>query len=235
MLMLNDVLLIRPEHLSAAAIICERILSDMTVLRRTRPGHKFIVAISGESGSGKSELAYTLAQALKKALVQPKILHTDNYYRVPPNDRLEQRIADNFEHVGAAEYDWDLLKSNINDFRAGRMSLMPCIDLANGQLDRVISDFSEVDVLVVDGLYALGIRDADLCVYIDLSWRETRKSQKLRGKEEDDDCRMSVLEKESEDVKAFRYRADLIIDHNYNVNKVAAPDDSPSEMGYFRD
>ncbi len=233
--MLNDVLLIRQEHLSAAAIICERIISDMKILHRTRPGHKFIVAISGESGSGKSELAYTLAQALKKAEVQPKILHTDNYYHVPPAERLAKRIADSFEHVGAAEYDWDLLKSNINDFRTGRMSLMPCIDLANGQLDRVISDFSGVDVLVVDGLYALGIRDADLCVYIDLSWRETRKSQKLRGKEADDEYRLKVLEKESDDVKAFRYRADLILDRQYKVHKVAAPDDAPSEMGYFRD
>lgn len=233
--MLNDVLLIRQEHISAAAVICERILSDMTVLRRTRPGHKFIVAISGESGSGKSELAHAIAQDLKKAAVQPKILHTDNYYRVCPAERLAARIADNFEHVGAAEYDWDLLKSNINDFRSGRMSLMPCIDVVNGQLDRLISDFSKVDVLVVDGLYALGIREADLSVYIDLSWRETRKNQTLRGKEEDDDYRLKVLEKESEDVKAFRYRADLIIDHDYCVHKVAAPDDVPAGLGYYRD
>ncbi|WP_245153680.1 uridine kinase [Chlorobaculum sp. 24CR] len=235
MLMLNDVLLIRQEHLSAAAVICERIVSDMKVLCRTRPGHKFIVAISGESGSGKSELAHTLAKALKKAGVQPKILHTDNYYRVSPAERLPARIADNFEHVGAAEYDWDLLKSNINDFRTGRMSLMPCIDIITGQLDRFISDFSGVEVLVVDGLYALGIKDADLCVYIDLSWRETRKSQQLRGKEEDDDYRMRVLEKESEDVKSFRYRADLVIDHQYNVHKVAAPDDLPAGAAYYRD
>lgn len=233
--MLNDVLLIRQEHLSAAAVICERILSDMKVLRRTRPGHKFIVAIAGESGSGKSELAHTLAKALKNAGVQPKILHTDNYYRVPPSERLALRIADHFEHVGAAEYDWDLLKSNIQDFRSGRMSLMPCIDIVSGQLDRLISDFSGVDVLVVDGLYALGIKDADLCVYIDLSWRETRKNQALRGKEADDDYRLKVLEKESEDVKAFRYRADLVIDNEYNVHKVSAPDDVPAGTVYYRD
>lgn len=233
--MLNDVLLIRPEHLSAAAVISERIVSDMKVLRRTRPGHKFIVAISGESGSGKSELAHALAQDLKKAAVQPKILHTDNYYLVPPAERLAARIADHFEHVGAAEYDWDLLKSNINDFRSGRMSLMPCVDIVTGQLDRLISDFSKVDVLVVDGLYALGIREADLSVYIDLSWRETRKNQELRGKEANDEYRLKVLEKESEDVQAFRYRADLVIDHEYNVHKVAAPDDATVGLGYYRD
>jgi len=233
--MLNDVLLIRQEHLSAAAVISERIISEMKILRRTRPGHKFIAAISGESGSGKSELAHAIAQDLKKVEIQPKILHTDNYYRVPPSERLAARIADNFVHVGAAEYDWDLLKSNINDFRAGRMSLMPCIDLTNGQLDRLISDFSGVDVLVVDGLYALGIKDADLCIYIDLSWRETRKNQELRGKEADDEYRLKVLEKESEDVKAFRYRADLVIDHQYNVHKVPAPDDAPAGTEYYRD
>ncbi|ABB22942.1 uridine kinase [Pelodictyon luteolum DSM 273] len=190
------------------------------------------MAISGESGSGKSELSHALAQDLKKAGEQPKILHTDNYYRVAPSERLALRIADNFKHVGVGEYDWDLLKSNIGDFRSGRMSLMPCIDIVSGQLDRLITDFSKVDVLVVDGLYALGIKDADLCVYIDLTWRETRKNQALRGKESDDLYRLRVLEKEHEDVLAFRYRADLIIDHDYLVHEAPDPDDAAAEGDY---
>lgn len=230
--MLGDVLLIREHHIAAAAVIAGRVLADMQKLRHEHPGHKYIVAISGESGSGKSELSHALAQNLKKVGAQPKILHTDNYYRIAPSERLAARIADNFEHVGVSEYDWDLLKSNIGDFRTGRMSLMPCIDIVSGQLDRLITDFSKVDVLVVDGLYALGIKDADLCIYIDLTWRETRKNQGLRGKESNDLYRLKVLEKEHEDVLAFRYRADLIIDHDYHVNEAPDPDDV-TEEGYY--
>ena len=230
--MLGDVLLIREQHVSAAAVIAERVLLDMQKLRDEHPGHKYIVAIAGESGSGKSELSHSLAMALRKAGAQPKILHTDNYYRVPPSERLAARIADNFDHVGVGEYDWDLLKSNIADFRAGRHSLMPCIDIVSGQLDRLITDYAKVDVLVVDGLYALGIKDADLCVYIDLTWRETRGNQALRGKESNDEYRLRVLEKEREDVLAFRYRADLTVDHDYNVHEAPDPDDATAEGDY---
>jgi len=46
--MLEDVLLISDKHRVAAAVIVEEILKNKT--------DKYIVAISGESGSGKSEL-----------------------------------------------------------------------------------------------------------------------------------------------------------------------------------
>lgn len=230
--MLGDVLLISDKHIAAAAVIAERVMTEFQTLLKEHSGHKYIVAISGESGSGKSELSHSLAIRLKKEGVRPKILHTDNYYRVPPSERLASRLADNFEHVGVSEYDWDLLKSNIADFRSDRQSLMPCVDIVSGEIDRLITDFSKADVLVVDGLYALGIRDADLCVYIDLTWRETKKNQTLRGKEANDTYRLRVLEKEHDDISAFRYRAHLIVGHDYSVTESLDPGDAAVEGDY---
>lgn len=53
--MLGDVLLIEEKHRQAAAEIMDQMPAD----RKS----KFIVAISGESGSGKSELAHCLVTA----------------------------------------------------------------------------------------------------------------------------------------------------------------------------
>lgn len=219
--MLGDVLLIAERHIAAAHAIATKVVERYRLLRRRDHTARFIVAISGESGSGKSELSHSLALRLKKEGLRPKILHTDNYYRVPPSRRLEERIATKFAGVGMKEYDWPLLKSNIANFRSGRESLMPCVDIVSGEIDRLITDFSKSDILVVDGLYALGIEGIDLAIYIDLTWRETRKNQLLRGKEADDDNRIKVLQREHDDVSSFRNRADLIVDHDYRVVEAA--------------
>ncbi|NTW10001.1 MAG: uridine kinase, partial [Chlorobiaceae bacterium] len=52
--MLSDILLIGDQHRKAAEAIAERVLVDREVLEEEHPGRKFIVAISGESGAGKS-------------------------------------------------------------------------------------------------------------------------------------------------------------------------------------
>jgi uridine kinase len=81
--MLGDVLLITEKHEKAAAQIVDRldrIESD-----------KMVIAIGGESGSGKSELAHVISRRLKGKGELAKILHIDNYYQVPPQERTAWR------------------------------------------------------------------------------------------------------------------------------------------------
>ncbi len=55
--MLEDVLLITEKHTTAANIIIKEILK--------KKKDKYVVAISGESGSGKSELTHVIARNLR--------------------------------------------------------------------------------------------------------------------------------------------------------------------------
>ena len=72
--MLGDVLLIEDKHRNAGEAIIQKILE--------KKKDKFIIAISGESGSGKSELAHVIAKGLRKHGIMAKPLHIDNYYRI---------------------------------------------------------------------------------------------------------------------------------------------------------
>lgn len=94
---------------------------------------------------------------------------------------------------------------------------MPCIDLVTDQVDTLITDFSGIDLLVLDGLYAIHARGADLRVFIDLTFHETKKAQLLRGKEKVDDWRMTVLEQEHRVVSSLREKADLIVNKSYEI------------------
>jgi len=230
--MLGDILLIGEQHTAAARVIAERILAEKDYIDRENPGHKYIVTISGESGSGKSELAHSLAMLLKKKGARPKILHTDNYYLVPPAERRTYRMERYFDEVGIDEYDWELLNRHIDEFRDNREAIIPCVDIVTDEVDRLLTDFSRVDVLVVEGLYAMGAERADLRIFIDLTWQDTKKNQELRGKEPTDDYRMRVLEKEHNGVRSLRHLADLFVDCSYKVVDAADFYSSSSDYEY---
>jgi uridine kinase len=212
--MLGDILLIQETHKKAAAEIKRVMMKDFA----SKPeGHKYIVAIAGESGSGKSELSHSLAKLLKPEQIRVKILHTDNYYIIPPLLRNEWRKNQGLESIGINEYDWTLIHQNIREFKEDREAMMPCIDIIPEQIDKLITDFKKIDLLVVDGLYAIKTDHVDLHVFIDLTYQEVKMTQIIRGKEPMNEWRVQVLEREHQNVRSLRPLADLIVNKNYEV------------------
>lgn len=206
--MLGDILLITEKHEKAAAQIVDRlgkIESD-----------KMVIAIGGESGSGKSELAHVTSRRLKGKGELAKILHIDNYYKVPPQERTAWRKRHGVESIGLSEYDWDLINQNIAEFRESKEAVLPCIDLLTDQQDRLITDFAGIKYLIVEGLYPLKA-DADLRIFIDLTYHETKKAQILRGKEPQNEFRLQVLQREHEVVQSLRRLADLLVTEDFDV------------------
>lgn len=208
--MLGDILLITEKHQKAGDTIIEKILANR------KP--KMIIGISGESGSGKSELAHVIAKGLRKHGIFAKPLHIDNYYRILPLLRTEWRKTNGIENVvGYGEYDWDTIYRNISEFKEGKISTGPCVDLVTEQVDQLTTDYSTVDMLIVDGLYAIKTEGVDLSVFIELTYHETKKAQVVRGKEPQNEYRMAVLEQEHKMVRALREKADVLINMNYEV------------------
>jgi uridine kinase len=210
--MLGDVLLITEKHLVAAEGIIKEILKKKKA--------KFIIGISGESGSGKSELAHSVAKGLKKHGIVAKPLHIDNYYRILPLERTQWRSDNGIEKVvGYSEYDWDTIYRNIDEFKRGTKSTGPCVDLVTEQVDQLTTDYANVDMLIIDGLYAIKTEAVDLSVFIELTYHETKKAQVVRGKEPQNEYRARVLEQEHKMVQALKPQADLLIDMDYKLQK----------------
>ena len=208
--MLGDVLLIEDKHRNAGQVIVGEVLKNRK--------EKMIIAISGESGSGKSELAHVVARELRKEGIVAKPIHIDNYYRIHPLERTRWRKSQGIEKVvGYDEYDWEIIYKNIDDFRKDRVSEMPCVDLVTDQVDKLITDFKGIGMLVIDGLYAITTGGADLRVFIDLTYHETKKAQQVRGKEPQNEFRMAVLEQEHRMVSALKEKADIIVGPDYQV------------------
>jgi len=206
--MLGDILLITEKHDKAAVQIVNR-LSEIE-------SDKMVIAIGGESGSGKSELAHVISLNLKNKEELAKILNIDNYYKVSPRERTEWRKKRGVESIGLSEYNWNFINRNIAEFRESKEAVLPCIDLLTDQEDRLITNFEGIKYLIVEGLYPLKA-DADLKIFIDLTYHDTKKAQVLRGKEPQNEFRLHVLQREHEVVQSLRPLADLIVTKDFDV------------------
>jgi len=207
--MLGDVLLITDNHKKAA----EQLISHLDKL----PGNKIVLAIGGESGSGKTEIAHEVAIILKSRNTPAKVMHIDNYYLTSPTERTSWRKEHGLESIGFTEYDWNGINRNINEFRENAEQVtMPCIDLLTDQEDLLSTSFKGLKYLVIEGLYAIQA-EADLKVLIDLTYHETIKAQFERGKEEPNEYRWQVLQREHEVIQSIRSRADLLVSKDYLI------------------
>lgn len=210
--MLGDILLINDNHRKAAALIVDYILKHKK--------ERMIIGISGESGSGKTELAHTIAKSLRGHGIFAKPIHTDNYYNTLPLERRAWREKEGIENVvGYNEYLWDQIHQTISEFIAGEVSEMPCVDLVTEQIDRLTTDFKDIDMLLVDGLYAIKADYIDLRIFIDLTYLETKEkhTKDSRGKEVMDEVRWATLEQEHKMVEKLKPLADLLVTKNFDV------------------
>ncbi|HOI87949.1 MAG TPA: hypothetical protein PLV51_08825 [Lentimicrobium sp.] len=202
--MLNDILLLNKKHEGAARTILDRVIQELTP--------KYIITISGEVETGKCEVAHMLGRLLKKEGIGLKLLHMDNYYKIAPLERNDWRRRHGIDSVGYNEYDWEVVSRTLKGFREGKLTTLPCVDLFTGQIDQLTTNFAGIQVLIIEGLYSVKIEEANLKVFIEQTYRDTIEEQKLSGKEELDDFRMQILEREHQVVQSLKPLADFYLD-----------------------
>ena len=206
--MLNDILIVTKAHEKAAQTIFSKVMEERT--------DKYIITITGEVGVGKCEVSHVLGKLLKNEGVMVKIIHMDDYYKIPPAMRTDWRKKHGIRRVGYEEYNWEVINRNIEDFRSNRTSELPSVDLMNDQTDRIITSFEKIDLLIINGLYSIRIDSANLKVFIELTYKDTFDEQKATGKEPLDEFRLKVLQREHEVIKTLKPEADFYVDFDEN-------------------
>jgi uridine kinase len=209
--MLNDRITVTRKHLDAANVVVDAILP----LRSP----KYIIAIGGEVGSGKSTLAFAIAHRLKKEGIKSKIIDLDDFYKIPPHSRKAWRRKNGIESVGPSEYDWDNINKVIGDFRNSLVSSMPCVDLITDEVDHLTTSFKDIQVSIINGLYATKLEQANFRVFIELSYTETREAQLFGEKEEITEFRKQILEREHLMVQALKKGSNMFFDFDASLDK----------------
>jgi len=213
----GDRIVIEAHHERAAVAI------DDWLQRQGLPGRdRMIVTVAGESGSGKSETAAALADALAARGAGSVIFQQDDYFVYPPRSNDRARRAD-IDWVGPGEVRLDLLDAHLEAFKAGADALeKPLVRYAEDRIDGERVSFEGCAVGIAEGTYTSLLTAADVRVFIDRDWEATRAHREKRSRDaaELDPFIDRVLAIEHAVISAHKARADLIVAEDFSVHPV---------------
>ena len=215
--MKGDILKIMPHHTAAARAVYDLIRDDV----KRAPG-RFVVAVGGESGSGKSETAAELARLAAEDGVPALVLQQDDYFFLPPKTNHRRRFED-FEWVGPGEVRLALLDEHLARARdAAVVELEKPLSLFDDdKLAAEVVSLAGVKLVVAEGTYTTSLENVDGRVFISRDYRATREARAERGREGQDDFLERVLAREREFISPLKDGADIVINPDYSVTAVS--------------
>ncbi len=111
----------------------------------------YLIGIAGGSGSGKTTFTQKVLNMVGDSKVG--ILSQDSYYLPRPPDHLKINGEPNFDHPEAL--DWELLKSHLENLKAGKRVEVPHYDYSKSRRTSKTSPLGPCKILIVEGIFAL--------------------------------------------------------------------------------
>lgn len=176
-----------------------------------------VIAIAGESGSGKTVTASALAHVLTAEGRATGVLHQDDYFLRPPRANHEHRCAD-LASVGPHEVNLALLASHVAAFRARRDEVIaPRADAASDSFLTRRLDFGAMSVLIVEGTYVLRLDDTDIRIFLEATHVETADRRRRRNRDVDAPIIDQILAIEHALIAPQASRAHIVIDREFAI------------------
>ncbi len=216
--MVGDVILITPEKVKRA----EEIFSFVEPL--IGAAKKRVIAVSGPSGSGKSETASLLATMFHKKGKNSYVVSCDNYAIRPPRDNEKFR-EELFEKSGEEglrsflgeeeEILFSRLSKIVTSFQEGEEKLdLRFIDNPENVIlhERKDVEFDDVEVLVLEGTWSAKIKEADIRIFLETDYKATLAHREARGRDPLTPFGETVLEIEQDKLAALKRDVDYVVD-----------------------
>jgi mannosylfructose-phosphate synthase len=194
---------IATQHAWSAEQLVPRIVEAQRVAARAR--RRLIVAIGGESGAGKTEIAHCLGVALRRHCLSSALVPGDVFFRRPPRANHAGRLAADragrlADYIGPPhEIDLEALDGVLAQAADPQTLAIACPSdcraLPGRRYPRVPLDLSRSQIVLVDLTYAMLLGVPDLRIFLESDVRERCEYIRRRNTQRDPDQDFSFITK----------------------------------------
>ncbi len=182
-----------------------------------RNRERLVIGFAGESGSGKSTTAATLALGLTTHGIPAALVSQDNYFIRPPRTNHAHRVAD-LSSVGPHEVRLELMAEHLAAFRSGVEAITaPLVNYPANRFDEQRLELHHVRVLVVEGTYALHLTDLDVGIFLEATHTETHDRRMARNRDTWEPIIDTILAIEHTYIVPQAQHADWLIDAAFGL------------------
>lgn len=172
----------------------------------------FSITISGESGSGKSEIAVVLSDLLVEDGFVTIILQQDDYFIYPPKTNHNNRVKD-IKWVGIKEVRLDLIDQHISAIKQKKKQKLtkPLVIYDEDKIDEEEIDIKDKNIIISEGTYTSLLKFSDFRIFINRTYHQTKKSRLKRARDPAVGFIEQVLEIEHKIINQHIKKADFVI------------------------
>jgi uridine kinase len=179
--------------------------------------NRICISVGGESGCGKTSLAYALKIDIENATGRKGYLfHCDDYFKLPPADNHNNRL-ENIKNVGVNEVNMNLLDTHILEFKKGSSIVKPLVIYEENIIVTEQVNGSEFDFCIVEGTYVSLLRNIDYKLFVETTYIDTYSLRLERARDLMTDFNEQVLEIEHQIIKPQCKLANIVIDKDLNI------------------
>lgn len=206
--MIDDKLVITEYHRNAA----EKAMNILEKKLETAGG-PLAVTVAGESGCGKSEVGQCLKELVEKSNRKTFLFGQDDYFELPPKTNHRKREED-IEWVGTNEVKLDLLDQHIQHLKINPEKPLekPLVYFNDDRIGSETVTPGKVDVIIAEGTYTSLLKNADMRVFINRNYKQTKLARLKRDRDPVNDFIEKVLIIEHKEISKHKSMADVIID-----------------------
>lgn len=196
------------------------------LLKQNRP---IMVAITGESASGKSCFTQNLKQFILDMGIDCSFISCDNFYQdiscyYEKYGNYGNALAAGVDLEGPGAFDLEELAKALDDISQGKEICIPKMNLSNGVCIKNQTPVKSAKVILVEGIASMwnGLdKKFDVTIYVDLD-EETRKTRHVeraasRNKSKEEALQMWKYMCASAElhIKPHKEKVDIVLNGNY--------------------
>lgn len=207
--MKGDIIIVEQHHQAVGSEILNTLLSEIKASKTV-----YCFSVSGESGSGKSELSQAMHDLLETQGIKSIVLGQDDYFKLPPKSNDEKRRSDNQWLGPRAEVNLDTMNQNIMDIKRGASFIKKSlVDYDKSSISEESISTDRVRCIFVEGTYTALIKNVDCRIFIDKTKVNTdaHRKKRNRGNEYNDPFIENILEIEHKIIAGHYFLADIVV------------------------
>ena len=202
--------------------------------RLTQKGKPVLVAITGESASGKSFFTQNLKNYLINKGFDCSFISCDNFYHdiscyYEKYGNYGNALAAGVDLEGPSAFDLDELAKTLDDISSGKDVCIPKMNLSNGVCIKNQTPVKSAPIILVEGIASMWNnldKKFDVTIYVELD-EATRKSRHLeraasRNKSHTEALQMWKYMSASAElhIKPHRNKVDVVLNGSYNIDNL---------------
>ncbi len=203
--MIGDKLIYYSSYQDVTKEIIDKLHTELTQ-------NRVCIAVAGESGCGKTSLAYALRLDIeKKFSLKGYVFHIDDYFMLPPKDNHNNRLKD-IKNVGPQEVNLNLLDEHLQAFVSKQSPLQkPLVIYEENKAIIEEIEPKDFDFCIVEGTYTMLLESPVFKVFMKKTYKETKENRLNRARDIMNDFNEQVLDIEHKIISQHSKLADMII------------------------